>query len=318
MDDHDRDGRPEREAAAWMIALQEQPDDAVLHRRFRRWRRSSANDAAWRELDRVSGLIRHTGRPIAVSPPGSLPVGRHWRRDNWAVAAPVAMAACAAALVMGHDALPPIGADRTTGSGEMRRLLLADGSRVTLAPHSAVAIADGSARHVRLLRGAALFQVRHDAAHPFRVVVGDAVATDLGTVFEVRREGPVMRVAMRDGLVRASCTSGWSDPDVLRPGEVEEVDCAAATHQRSRVTPVAVGSWTDGQLVVDNRPLREVVAALRPWHRGLLLTQGAGMEHRISGVYDLHHPERALAALRRAHGTTTTTVTPWVTVVRLD
>lgn len=318
MDDQDMDERIRREASEWMIALREQPGDAVLHRRFRIWRRSSANDAAWHELDHVSGLIRHAAHPGVLSALGSRQSGRRWHRGGRAVAAPVAMAACAAALLIGHSALIPIGADRTTGRGEIRHLLLADGSRVTLAPESAVAIADGSARQVQLLRGAAFFNVRHDDAHPFRVVVGDAVATDLGTAFEVRREGSVMRIAVRDGLVRTSCAGGWSDPDVLRPGEAQEVDCAAATHRRTRVAPPAVASWTDGQLVINNRPLREVVAALRPWHRGLLLTRGAGMERRVSGVYDLRHPDHALAALRQAHGTTTITVTPWITVVGLD
>lgn len=67
-----------------------------------------------------------------------------------------------------------------------------------------------------------------------------------------------------------------------------------------------------------DRPLGEVAAALRPWHRGLLLARGSGMARHVTGVYDLHHPDRALAAIRRAHGAAVWQVTPWITVVTAD
>lgn len=311
------DERSRREASDWMIALQERPDDAALHRRFETWRRDPTNDGAWRDLDRVSGVIRTAAAGVgpAVRP---RPMGRRWRRVGGMAAAPFAIAACGAALMIGSGMLPPIGADVTTGSGEVRRLLLADGSRVTLAPHSAIALEDGKARHVRLLRGTAFFDVRHDGAHPFRVEAGDATATDLGTAFEVRHAAGTMRVAVREGLVRTSCHDGWTDRAVLRPGETQDVDCAARTHKRARIAPATIASWTDGQLVVTDRPLRDVVTLLRPWHRGLLIARGAGMTRRVTGVYDLRDPQRALAALRQAHGATTMTITPWITVVTIN
>jgi ferric-dicitrate binding protein FerR (iron transport regulator) len=37
-------------------------------------------------------------------------------------------------------------------------------------------------------------------------------------------------------------------------------------------------------------------------HRGLLVARGAGMARHVTGVYDLRYPDRALAALSRAHG----------------
>ncbi len=317
MSDDDIDECGQREASDWMIALRERPHDAALHRRFGAWRRQPSNDSAWRGLEHISGLIRKAaagGQPAIRA----RRLDQRWHRVGRMTAVPSAIAACGATLMIGYGMLPPIGADLTTGTGEVRRLLLADGSRVTLAPRSAIAIEDGSVRHVRLLRGAAFFNVRHDAAHPFRVDAGEATATDLGTAFEVRHEAGTMRVEMRDGLVRTSCNDGWRDPAMLHPGETQTVDCTAGTHERARVTPATVASWTDGQLVVADRPLREVVAALRPWHRGLLLGRGAGMARRVTGVYDLRDAQRALAALRQAHGATTVTVTPWITVVTVD
>ena len=265
------------EALDWMILLRERPDDQDVHARFRQWRRTAGGDAAWRELGHVDALIRQAGT--------------------------------------GREVLPIVQADLTTGTGEVRSLRLADGSRVTLAPQSAVAIGD---RRVRLLRGAAYFDVRHDRVHPFRVLAGDVLATDLGTAFEVRREGAGAHIAVRKGRVRAACRDAGLRPADLGPGDMALVECAAGRYRRSAAPPSTVASWTDGRLVVTDRPLADVVGALRPWFVGMLVARGAGMRRHVTGVYDLRHPDHALAALRQAHGATVWQITPWLVIVTAD
>ncbi len=298
-----------REALDWMILLQERPDDADVRARFRQWRRVPACDAAWRDLDHVGDVVRQAFGVVHPASPPYAP--RRWQR-----ALPVAMAAGVAAIFAVPVVLPIAQADLATGTGDVRSVRLADGSRVTLAPDSAIAL-DG-ARQVRLLRGTGFFEVRHDAAHPFRVTMGDAVATDLGTAFEVRRDDDGAHIAVQEGRVRASCKHGAIDPRDMQPGDVAELDCATGHVRRSSAPPSAIASWTQGQLVMADRPLGEVVAALRPWHRGLLLARGSGMARHVTGVYDLRRPDRALAAIRRAHGATVWQVTPWFTIVTAD
>lgn len=295
-----------REAAGWMILLQERPDDDAVQAEFERWRRAPACDAAWRELDHVGNLIRQADALNSVTPV-------RFARRRTAIL-PAAITACFVALFAGWAFLPLAFADVTTGTGQMRVLRLADGSRVTLAPRSAIAL-DGPSRQIRLLSGAAFFQVRHDAAHPFRVLAGEAEATDLGTAFEVRRDDDGMHIAVREGRVHAACRDGAITPFDLRSGDRAAIDCAAGRSQASTLAPAAMASWTQGQLVVTDRPLRDVVAALRPWHHGLLLARGAGMARHVTGVYDLRHSDQALAAMRRAHGLTVRQITPWITIV---
>ncbi|MET4896651.1 FecR domain-containing protein [Sphingomonadaceae bacterium jetA1] len=306
----DGDEACQREALDWMILLQERPDDDAVRAQFRQWRRAPCCDAAWRELDRVDALIAQAG-PFAVVTP--VRAARRWNR-----LAPLAMAACVALLVTWQAASPFDRAWPTTGTGEVRIMRLADGSRVTLAPHSAVAIDGPSAREVRLLRGTGFFEVRHDAAHPFRVLAGEAVATDLGTAFEVRREEDVTRIAVREGQVRASCTHDAVVPVELNPGDTVALDCAEGRSRTSSAPPSAMASWTQGHLLVTDRPLGDVVEALRPWYRGLLVARGAGMARHVTGVYDLRHPDRALAAIQMAHGVTVRQVTPWIIIVTAD
>lgn len=312
----DEDGeRHWRDALEWMIALQERPDDAALHERFRLWRRTPAHDAAWKALNHVSAVIRQTPSSLGVrsAPPSH---DRRSRRDRWTAGMLLAMAACLAALVIGPDLFPSIMADAATGTAEVRTMTLADGSRVTLAPRSAVAF--DSARHARLLRGTAYFQVRHDDANPFLVVAGDAIATDLGTAFEVTRDGPATHIAVREGLVGASCLTGWRDPLPLRLGEAETIDCGSGTHRRTTVAPSRIAAWVEGNLVVTDRPLAEAIAMLQPWHRGWMIASGAGMSRHVTGVYDLRHPDQALAAMRQSHGLAITRITPWITIVHAD
>ncbi len=299
------DGECRREALDWMILLQERPDDGEVRARFWQWRQAPACAAAWRDLDHVGDVLRQAwdDRPASFSD-----APRRWKRTL-----PVAMAACLAAIFAGQVVLLTARADLATGTGDVRRVRLADGSRVTLAPDSAIAL-DG-ARHVRLLRGTGFFEVRHDAAHPFRVQVGEAVVTDLGTAFEVRRDHDGARIAVREGRVQASCEPRSIDPSDMRPGDVVALDCTSGRAVTSSVPLSAIATWTHGRLVIVDRPLGEVVAALRPWHHGLLLARGSGMARHVTGVYDLRHPDRALAAIRQVHGATVWQVTPWVTIV---
>lgn len=302
------DGR--REALDWMILLQERPDDEAVQAAFRRWRHAPACDAAWRELDHVGDLIRQVDASKRAPPVAAL---RRWKRGL-----PLAMAACLAGIFVGRAVLPQALANQSTGTGEVRVMRLADGSRITLAPQSAIAVDGRSARQVRLLRGTGFFEVRHDATHPFRVVVGKVVATDLGTAFEVRRDDDGARIAVREGRVRAACRHPAIVPVDLGVGDRVALDCFAGSYRTSKVPPSAVASWTQGMLRVTDRPLSEVVEALRPWHRGLLVARGAGMARHVTGVYDLRHPDRALAALSRAHGVTVRRTTPWLTIVSID
>ena len=68
------DRRATQEATDWLIALREEPDDAVLRARFEAWRAASAaNGVAWMVTCRVYDLIGETKPAVR---PGALPVRR--------------------------------------------------------------------------------------------------------------------------------------------------------------------------------------------------------------------------------------------------
>ena len=92
-----------------------------------------------------------------------------------------------------------------TAAGEREAVTLVDGTRVTLAPTSRLQLpADyGQAGREMTLEGEALFEVMHNAAHPFRVRSGRVVTEDIGTRFAVRAwdNGAAVQVAVVEGRV---------------------------------------------------------------------------------------------------------------------
>ena len=85
----------------------------------------------------------------------------------------------------------------------MKDVLLADSSRVVVAPGSALKVQMGNEREV-VLRGAAYFEVQRDVARPFIVNSGDVQVTVLGTAFEVSAfdTAAAVTVRVRSGKVR--------------------------------------------------------------------------------------------------------------------
>ncbi|HYE37039.1 FecR family protein [Methylocaldum sp.] len=116
--------------------------------------------------------------------------------------------ACLLPLVAGLVFLDPIfalRADFRTAKGEIRAVLLPDGSRATLNADSAVALRfEDSVRRIELLRGEAFFEVAKDTARPFVVASGEGETKAVGTTFTVRQSKEKTEVAMLEGVVEAS------------------------------------------------------------------------------------------------------------------
>jgi transmembrane sensor len=306
------DEKARTEATRWLILLQEQPDDRALDAAFRAWLAASpANAGAWAET-------RDLGDLIAQAPP------RH--RDRWArpkrprvramIAAAAALAAAAAVVfALVPNLLLRVTADYATGTAQLREVALPDGSVAQLAPDSAIDVGytDGR-RHVRLLAGAAFFEVEHEAARPFTVAAGDVETTVLGTAFDVRLTDDGATVAVRRGAVRVE---GAAAPERLGPGDW--IRASATGAERGKGPPELAGAWVRGELVARDEPVADVVNELRGYfHGAILVTDDALAAQRVTGLYDLADPAQTLRAIAVTHGGTVTQVSPWLLVLSKD
>jgi transmembrane sensor len=164
----------------------------------------------------------------------------------------------------------------STTSGEVKHIVLRDGSRVTLGAKTELAVQFGHcSRTITLNNGEALFNVAHDPQCPFIVIAGGGAITALGTEFSVRRtldrvtvqvaEGSV-NVQPRDALVAVPWPKdlemprvAWSDAKLTEGQEVTY----AGSQKRSAVAsedPNVATAWLDGRRVYRHEPLAYLVA----------------------------------------------------------
>ncbi|MFZ5783242.1 MAG: FecR family protein [Pseudomonadota bacterium] len=314
------DDRATREAARWLVALQDDPDDAELRRQVDAWLAGDpANEAAWNDTVHVYGLMARTppgrnaewdGRPIASRPGRHLPMGR-----RAAIGMMAALAACLF-LVFTPGIVLRFQADQVTSTAEVRPVRLDDGSLVLLGADSAISVAHAvDGRGVRLLKGEAFFEVTPDPHRPFRVLAQGMETTVLGTSFNVRLAGDGAEVAVRTGLVGVASPAPARAVD-LRLGAGDWVHVAAdGKVRRGTMPPEEVAPWLHGQLVARDRPLADVVEDLRRYYRGTIVVAGDAFRgRRVTGVYNLTNPEEALRAIVGAHGGSVRRLSPWLLV----
>ncbi|MCA2993320.1 FecR domain-containing protein [Gemmatimonas sp.] len=223
--------------------------------------------------------VERGGSPGAANTPAVPPARRRW---SWVAGALAAGVAAVAALSQFRSA-PGAGAPREyrTAVGQRDSVRLPDGSMVVLAPGSrlVVAAAYGVATRDVELDGAAYFDVKHDAAHPFAVHTASADIRDIGTAFAVKTsEGGEVAVDVTHGIVALSAARSTVAPVELHAGDRGVLVREGVSVRRGTVTADDV-AWTRGLLSYRDASLTEVRADVRRWY----------------GI-DLRVPDSALAA----------------------
>lgn len=177
-----------------------------------------------------------------------------------------------------------------TADGVRRELRLADGTQVCMNGGTVLRV-DPSGRGAQLLSGEALFEVRHDAAHPFTVTAGEATITDLGTRFDVTSADGRVTVGVAEGSV---ALAGKGEERVeLTAGQGGEL--SGSRLRAFEVAPGSVAAWTEGRLSYEDAPVEQVMADVRR-ATGLRLTPGPVAGRRFTGTIGLDGPPEALRA----------------------
>ena len=210
--------------------------------------------------------------------------------------------------------------DFQTATAETRSLSLDDGSLIVMGAESAVARDfSGGRREVALLRGEAWFQVAHDAARPFIVTAGDMTITVTGTAFDVAMTDRTVAVALARGSVAVERPGTTPLEKTLEPGQRLAIDRQDGAVLITDVDPVLMGGWRSGRLIVHGARLADVVDAVDRYHPGTITLIGRSVaDRRVTGVFDLANPEKALRSLVSPYGVSVRKVTPWNTVVSGD
>ncbi|MEO8547220.1 MAG: FecR domain-containing protein [Sphingomicrobium sp.] len=180
------------------------------------------------------------------------------RLRRLALAVAVATAFALVAFLWQPWLQPAPGYQIATVQGEHRTVQLADGSSVALNGNSRLWIASANGREAELLRGEALFNIRHNAQRPFVLRLGDDRIQDLGTVFNVVRDRQSLKVEVVEGAV--SYRRGGNGLQLNAGQTLDILPTGDAAVGRKR--PSAIASWRAGQLVYEGVPVAEVAKDL--------------------------------------------------------
>lgn len=303
-------------AMDWLLQRNAEPDNALLQHAHARWLAADERHAAaWRKAEKVwalsadlSPLVEPVAQPVAA--PRAITRRRIWSRRALAA---TALAACVLLLV---GRMPS--ADYTSTAGEHRQVRLSDGSHIELGSDSAIRVAfEPGARAVTLLKGQAFFEVSHDASRPFTVQADDVKVTVTGTAFDVDLSRSAVAVAVQSGSVQVRDARGELAVPALGAGDSLRVGLGQGPAQRGRLLPGQVAAWRQWQLLVNDRPLAEVIEALRDYYPGVLLLQGRALgERRITASLNLRSPVTALQLAIAPLGGHLTQWGPYLTVIR--
>ncbi|MRW82692.1 DUF4880 domain-containing protein [Pseudoduganella sp. FT26W] len=214
-----------------------------------------------------------------------------------------------------HSPLPELtlawSADHHTGTGEIRDIALADGTRIWLNTASALnADYQPALRRVDLLGGEMLIETAHDA-RPFVATTRHGRLRALGTRFTVRLDGDTTLLAVYQGAVEVR--TGQGALRIISAGSQVRFDNAQI--QPTVAADPAREAWTRGVLLAADIPLKDLVAELRRYHRGHIGVAPQVAELRVLGGYPLRDPERTLAMLESVLPIRVQHTLPWWTTI---
>jgi len=282
-----------REALMWLAHLhsgEEKPEDWAA---FEEWQEASddhrrASAKAKRIWDQIGASLLTQRKPKTPKIPIIV----------------VAAIGLAAASFFGGLFGPPASffADYRSSTGEVRSVVLRDGSEVDLDTGTSFDVSDGD-RTITLYTGQVYVKVKPNPERAFVVMAGDARAQALGTAFAVRRDGGRATVLVAESTVQVSAqvsAQGEGTRTVrVSAGNVVSLGAGAPLGDPQSADVAALTGWRRGELSFNNRPLSEVVAELDRYRSGKIVILGSSIRNLpVTGSVDIGKVDQFLASLQ--------------------
>jgi transmembrane sensor len=304
LPDKDRNGETAertREAATWFALLLDPDTPQTDYERFRVWLLADERNAqAYARIERL-----WSNAALEPATPGDTPS----RRGFLKITSAIILLAGAGGTAWTIATRP----DFSTGTGEMRTLTLADGSRIELGAASTISVDFTSAsRRVILHAGEAYFSVAADSTRPFTVEAGHLTATALGTAYSVSIAPERTSVAVIEHHVRVEANGRTID---LSQGDAVDwengvLGSVAKGDAENRIT------WRNRQLVFLARPLGEIVAEVNRWRKGrLVIVDRALAARKVTAILDVNDIAGIDATLQQGLPVSLQNYTPLLTIV---
>jgi transmembrane sensor len=247
---------------------------------------------AWLETDPANADAYHAladseveMRPLVETAPAVEGQVRRPERRRFALVAGVAVLAVAATAIVAT--LAPD--DYSTGPGEVRVVSLGGQDELVMNGDTKLELAGLDRRTVRLEQGQVLLRLRDSNQDKIELLTGDLKLVDVGTVFEVSRDGRDTRVLVSEGAVVADPNGAQLK---VAAGQRLDTEDGATILEAVPADISSVGSFERGQLVYLDEPLDHVVADLRRSTGIDFSTSAAIRARRFSGTLSVAEVKR--------------------------
>lgn len=160
-----------------------------------------------------------------------------------------------------------------------RKVMLKDGSSITLQPNTKIEIDEDynvRERVVVMVTGEAVFNVIH-RKEPFIVQLGETRVVDIGTVFIIQKGEKEISVAVTSGSVEFSKTDS-KETKSLSAGNRITYDIQKESF--GEISSIDVGSTSIRSLNFENTPLSDVIASIQQVHAVKIVLTDEGLGNR--------------------------------------
>lgn len=303
------------QAAEWMVLLScdDATERAQAEHGFRAWRAADPRHA--QAAARIEGFIaqvdtvRRRSGDDARPARAALDAARAGKRRRSALQAGTVLTGIVvlAGAVWFSGLLSAPGllqADVRSSEREWVEQTLSDGTRISLSGASAIKLRfDATHRTVELLGGDIRVDVAKDASRPFIIETPDTRIRALGTRFLVSYANGKTDLEMFESQVVVENTpptpTGGPASVVVQGGQRVQVTQRGIGQIESLDARRVESGWQQRQLILDERPLPDVLAQLARHRPGGIRFDGdalAGL--KVSGVLPLDKPDEALRLLQ--------------------
>ncbi len=292
------------QARDWLMRQALEGESLEHSETFQRWYRASELHArafeelarTWSDAARLQDL-RHLveSQASAVTAPPER-VDASWRMR--AMAASAAFVAIIGLLVWTLQR-PQVYQTRV---GEVRELMLSDGTTLTLGGKTVVAIRMTETKRFAELREGEIFLAVHpDKQRPFFVSAGETSLRVVGTQFDVRRGAAQIEIGVLEGTVEVVGEQAPQAFKRVHGGQQLLATNSGELGEPQSAGPMQPGAWRKGQRVYIDAPLREIVADVNRYSQQSVELADASLgELKVSVSFRAENQQQMLNSLQLA------------------
>jgi len=304
------------EAIDLIIRLQNDPANPVAIEMLKAWRsRSPEHERIWARMEKLHGA---SAKILIGQRKAKRRESLGLTRRNLVIGGVIGLGAAGTGYSIIPELLIRGRADHITAKGEIRRIVLPDGSVATLGPDTALAVDFTSQlRRIYLLAGMSFFDVAPEPQRAFTVDVDGLMATAMGTAFEVSNDAGTLTVSVDHGVVEARALSPMLARGVnLAAGEWLTFDKVGNAVERGSQEASRIASWRDNFVIADKEAVSALVARIGRWIPGRIIVADPFIgSQRVSGIYDLNNPKHALEAVVQPTGAQVRHISSYLTII---